>query len=157
MNLYEISKALEDLIDKESGEVSDYDAFLALNMEAEQKKVDTALWIKNLRSDSEQLSAEIKSLKERKDAIDHKADRLTEYLQTFLAGEKISTPKVSVSYRKTKVVETDDEFIGWAAAQAPEYLRVKTEVDKTAIKNDMKAGLEIPHVQMVEHQSMSIK
>ena len=70
----------------------------------------------------------------------------------MLDGQKWKSTKAVVSYRKTQSVVVDD-----LTALKPEFLRVKTEPDKTAIKEVLKAGAEVAGAHLEERQSMSIK
>ena len=48
MKLYEINAALEALVDPETGELMDYDAFEALNLARDEKIEGMALWYKDM-------------------------------------------------------------------------------------------------------------
>lgn len=158
-NLYEINAQIEALfdaaIDPETGEVNEdlYAEMEALQMAREEKIENIGLYIKNLRSDADQIKAEKNALAEREARARAKADRLAEYLKDALAGEKVSTARLSVSYRKTQAVECKD-FLAVPA----EYLRIKDpELDKAAVKEAIKAGGVVPGCELVDRVSMIIK
>lgn len=109
MNIYEIEKAIESLID-ENGEIMDFDAFMELQMARETKIENMALWVKDLTAGAKAIKEEEATLSERRKAIEVKADRLREYIAEMLSGEKFSTPKVSISYRKSAAVEIEDDI-----------------------------------------------
>lgn len=161
MNLYEIDNAILDLIDPETGEVMDYDAFEALQMEREQKIDNMALWIKDLDAEQAALDTEAKKLTERRDAARRKRDRLKEYLARVLDGEKRSTPQYAVSYRNSEACELYDEgaAIMWLVAHGYDdgYVIVKESVSKSAVKELLKRGEEVSGAVLVKRQSMSIK
>ena len=48
MNIYEIDNAMFFLVDEETGEIKDYEAFEEMQMIPEEKIENTALWYKNL-------------------------------------------------------------------------------------------------------------
>ena len=52
MNLYEIDAAITALVDPETGEISDFDAFDQLSMARDQKIENIALYYKNLVADA---------------------------------------------------------------------------------------------------------
>ena len=161
MNIYEIDSAILDLIDPETGEVMDYEAFDALHMEREQKIDNMALWIKDLDAEQAALDNEAKKMTERRDAARRKRDRLKEYLARVLDGEKRSTPQYAVSYRNSEACELYDEgaAIMWLVAHGYDdgYVIVKESVSKTAVKELLKRGEEVSGAVLVKRQSMSIK
>ena len=58
MNLYEIDAAITALVDPETGEVSDFDAFDQLSMARDQKIENMALYYKKLVADAGAYKAE---------------------------------------------------------------------------------------------------
>lgn len=158
MNIYEIDKAITDLIDPETGEIRDFEAFAALSMARDTKIENMALWYKDLSAEAKAIREEEKTLAERRRSAENKADHLKAYINTILAGEKYSTPRVAISWRKSSVVELDDAFLGWADVNAQHLLRDKEpEPDKAAIKEALKNGAEIQFARMVDTTSMQIK
>ena len=115
MNLYEIDNAIMDCVDMETGEIIDIDRLDCLQIERNEKIENIACWIKNLKSDAEQLKAEADNLLQRRRVAENKAESLKTYLQKALEGEKFKTPKVAISYRKTKSVDVTD------ISQLPEW------------------------------------
>ena len=75
--------------------------------EFDQKVENIACFIKNLRADAAALKAEKEALQKRQKAAEAKAESLTRYLSAYLAGAKFSSPKASVTWRKTTRVEMD--------------------------------------------------
>lgn len=161
MNLYEIDRALEELVDTETGEIVDFEQFEALQMEREKKIDNVALWVKNLDAEQAALDAEAKKMTERRDAARRKRDRLKEYLARALDGEKRSTPQYAVSYRNSEACELYDEpaAIMWLVAHGYDdgYVVVKESVSKSAVKELLKKGEEVSGAVLVKRQSMSIK
>lgn len=153
-NLYEIEQAIYACIDFETGEVIDVEALEALNMQREQKLENIACWIKNLRSDEAALKAEADAFKARAQAAQRKRESLERYLSNVLGGEKFTTSRCAVSFRKSASVEVMD-----IAALPETYLRQKTtiEPDKTAIKEALKSGQEVAGCRIVENLNISIK
>lgn len=160
MKLWEIDNALMALFDPETGEIIDSEAWDALLMERTTKLENVTCWIKNLLSDAEAIKAEKDALAAREKAARNKAERLTKWLETALQGEKLSTARCAVSYRKSEAVEIPDEelFIMYADKECNDLLTYKPPVpNKTAIKAALKEGRFIPGVELVTRQNISIK
>ena len=161
MNLYEIDQAILDLVDKETGEILDYEAFTELKMAKEEKIEGMALWHKNLTAEATAIRAEEISLAERRKVLEKKAASLKEYLTELLSGSKFSTARVACSFRKSKAVEITDEaeFIRqMEQTQHFEFLKYSAPtVNRTEITNAIKAGKEVPGAQLIEKNNLSIK
>ena len=158
MNIYEIDNAMFSLIDEETGEIKDYEAFEELQMQKEEKIENTALWYKNLVAESKAIREEEKALAERRKSLENKAENLKNFINRTLDGNKFSTSKVAISYRKSTAVEVDDEFIDYAMKNKNDLLTFKRpEPNKTVIKGMLQGGFDIPHAELVERNNMSIK
>lgn len=158
MNIYEIDNEMLSLIDEETGEIKDYEAFEELQMQKEEKIENTALWYKNLVAESKAIREEEKALAERRKSLENKAENLKNFVNRTLNGNKFSTSKVAISYRKSTAVEVDDEFIDYAMKNNNDLLTFKRpEPNKTVIKGMLQGGFDIPHAELVERNNMSIK
>jgi len=163
VKLYEINEAIEAIIDQafdeETGEILNEELFAQLEelQDAREDKIEgVALWIKNLSAEAEAIKAEKLTLEKRQRSAERKAESLKGFLKWALAGEKFKTPKVAVSYRRSKSVEVEPDFDIRTLDDA--YLRFKDpELNKTAIKEALEAGAEIPGVRLTENQSIQIK
>ena len=113
-----------------------------------------ALYIKNLKSEAEAIKSEVESLKSRADIKKKKAERLTDYLDKILCGEKFETPKVALSYRKSTSVNIENEEI-----IPDEFMTIKTEKkpNKVAIAKSLKNGETVIGCELVEKQNLQIK
>lgn len=152
MTLYEIDTKISKCIDCETGEVLDLDKLSGLAMERENKLEDVALWIKNLDATTKAIKAERDALKERQEQAEHKALALREWLSKALDGEKMETPKVKVSYRKSTAVEVDDRLPKkWCSK------KIVYTPDKVAIKTAIQNGKRITGAKIVERQNIQIK
>jgi len=156
MTLFEINeqiqKAIELGFDPETGEILDASALEQLQMDRDEKIESICLYIKDLTAEAKALADEAKALSERKERSAKKAESLKNYLQAMLDGQKWKSSKAAVSYRKTQSVVVDD-----LEALKPEFLRIKKEADKTAIKEVLKAGAAVSGAHLEEKQSMSVK
>ena len=156
-NLYEIKLALatyEMEFDPETGEWINEDELDALNMERDEKIENILLWVKNLKADAKAIKDEEDALKARRKALENKAEHLMDYVALGLDGEKFSTPRVAVQWRKTESVEILDE-----AAVPDEFLKVAKTPMKDNIKKYLKAheGEEVSWATLRHRNSMSIK
>lgn len=153
-SLYEIDQAIMDCIDTETGEILDYEKLNGLQMQRDKKVEGVACWIKNLVADAAAYKAEKEAFAERERVAARKAERLKEWLVMALEGQKFSSSRCAVSFRRSETVEVDD-----AQRIPPNLLRVKTTVDpdKTAIKTMLKAGQEIEGCRLVEKLNPQVK
>lgn len=150
--LYEINEQIAGLVDPETGEIADFEAFEKLNLDLDTKIKNIALWIVNLRSDAEQLEEQEKKFRDRKTAAKNKAESLKNLLDGFLSGEKRSFPEVVISYRKSEQVTVDDD-----AKLDDRFLWIKTEIDKTALKDALKHGESIEGARLEVKNNIQIK
>lgn len=163
--LYEIDKNLYQLlefdmvVDEETGEIlfeeSDIDNLL---LSRDEKIENTGCYIKNLLSDIEQLKAEEKSLKERRQTKEKKVERLKKYLadsMLLFGDKKFETPRVALSFRKSKQVEIDEGVV-----LPEEFIKVKVEKspDKTKLKDAiLKQGESFEGVRIIEKENLQLK
>ncbi len=158
LSIYEINKAILELVDEETGELTDYEAFENLQMAKEEKIENLCLWIKDLNAEAKAIKEEKDNLAKRQKTVENKMASVKAFLTTVLCGEKFKTPKVVVSYRKSEKVEIAEGFMEWAKANAKELLTLKEpEVSLTAIKEAIKSGREIPFASIVSNSSIQIK
>lgn len=154
MNLFEINQQISECVDFETGEIIDIEKLEALSMERDSKIENVACWIKNLEDDIRGLDAQEKAFKERKEKAKKKVESLKKYLSGALDGQKFSTARCMVSFRRTSKVNVLDESIIPA-----EYMteKVTREPNKTAIGAAIKAGGEIPGCELVQNISPTVK
>lgn len=109
--------------------------------------------IRQLKSKSELIKAEIKRLQEIAKHYENSAEKLSDrLLQSVINHGAIKTDFVSISTRKSKSVSITDE-----AVIPAEFLRVKTEPNKTAIKEAIESGMEVEGALIVENYSLNIR
>ena len=157
MTVYEIDCAILDLVDEETGEVKDFEAFEQLQMERGKKIDNIGCWIKDLHAEVNAIGEEMKALKKRAEQSQKKADSLTGYLERILNGSTWKSPRLSVSYRASKAtVVTDEDALRTAH---PELMR-RTETwkpDLTAIKEFINENGEVPFAHIEERTKLEIK
>lgn len=160
MTLYEIAQEMATLIDPETGEIRDFEAFEELQMAREEKIDNTAKWIIDLEAEAKMVKERADELTERARATKKKAERLREFLQEYLQGEKRKTADYTIGYRRTEAVEITDEnrAVAWLMEHRDDALTYQApKISKTAVKEILKAGEEVPGAELVERQSMSIR
>lgn len=153
-NLWEIDQAILACVDTETGEIIDAEALDSLIMQRTQKIEAVALWIKNLRADAAAYKAEKTAFFDREKAATKKADQLEAWLAKALQGDKFSTYRCAVSFRRSEKVDITDESL-----IPKEFLKeaVTYTPDKTAIKQAIKAGVEVGGCVLTENYNAQIK
>lgn len=152
--LYEIDQGILSCLDAETGEIIDPELLNALLMEREAKIEGVALWIKNLESDALAYKAEKDAFAEREAQAKKKIEGLKKWLAEALEGQKFSTAKCAVSFRKSTKLEVLD------ADSIPKELMVETvtvKPDANAIKALLKQGVEVSGCVLVENLNTQIK
>lgn len=156
-NLYEIRREIADFefeVDPETGELLNALSWDALNMAFDEKVENIACFIKNLTSDIAAFKAEEDQLAKRRKSTERKVEYLKRLLLDNMDGQKFSTTRCAVSFKRSIAVQVDDvEHI------PAELLRVKTTIEpnKTAIKDALKAGQEISGCKLIENTNIQIK
>ena len=165
MKLYELVQKQRELLDyiaaldAEDLELSDAvgDTLDDLNGMIEDKAEAVAAFIFESQADSAALKQEEQRLAERRRLNDAKVERMKTYLHDMLddAGlDKVKGLKYTVGFRKSQAVDVLD------LDTVPESLkRTKTivEADKTAIKDALKRGVDVPGALLIDKRNLSIK
>jgi len=160
MNLYEIRSEMFALVDNETGEIRDFDAWEELALSREEKRDSTASWIKSLDAEANAVEEEARRLTERRNALRRKAERLREYLAADLDGTAWKNNHHDIRFRKSTAVEITDETrcVAYLMEHHDEALSYQTpKISKTACKEIINAGEEIPGAELVERHSIQIK
>ena len=145
-SLYDIDTRLYSLLDEETGEITDVEAFEKIQLERDEKIENIALWVKKLK-------AEKLAFAERQKAAEKKIDSLKRLLSDALGGQSFKTARVALSFRKSSEVQIDD-----IEELSDEYLRYKApEPDKTAIKAAINEGKEVAGAKLVSKINLQIK
>ena len=157
MTLFDINKAILEFdyeIDEETGEILNAEELDALELARDEKIEGVGLWIKNLQAEAEAVKKEKDAMADRQRRLEKKAESLKNYLAWALKGEKFSTPRIAMSWRKSESVLIpdesllDDRFVNIQMIKKP---------DKKLIKDTLKAGLEVPGAELVTKQNLQIK
>lgn len=157
MNLYqiksELANAIDECVDKNTGLIMNPERIEKLQMDLATKRENVALYIKNQVAYINAIDAEIKNLNARKRVADIKAKWLKQYLADDLQGEKFSTPKVAISFRKSETLQVNDYSSIPSAYLQPQ----DPKVDKMALKKLIKSGAVFNGVELVSKQNIIIK
>lgn len=162
MKLYEIPeeyrKVLEGVqVDEETGEILGTDALVEFAGDLNETIKNTGLYLFELDSEAQQIDAQIKRLKARKDGMKRRADTLKNLMLDAMTSsglKKVSDPLVTVYLRKSTAAIVDNmELI------PKDLLRVKVETspDLVAISKTIKSGIEVPGAHLEERQNVNIK
>lgn len=165
MKLYEINKEIEkimDNIENDDGTLSIENSSLLdqLQIEKESKLLDVACWIKKLKYESESLKSEAQNLTDRRKSIDRKIESLENYISINLEDKKIkiSDSRTKISFRRSEFVDQLSENINFN--DFPEdCFKIETayKINKPAISEKIKSGLEVPCFQISERYNLQIK
>lgn len=162
MKLYEIPeeyrKVLEGVqVDEETGEILGTDALVEFAGDLNETIKNTGLYLFELDSEAQQIDAQIKRLKARKDGMKRRADTLKNLMLDAMTSsglKEVSDPLVTVYLRKSTATIVDNmELI------PKDLLRVKVETspDLVAISKTIKSGIEVPGAHLEERQNVNIK
>lgn len=160
MRLYEIDqnlRALWNKIAEQEGEITEEDmqALEQLELAKNDKIEGYGVIIRELESEIDDCSNEIKRIKEIADRKKKCLERLKNGLQEFMLNneiDKFESLKVRVSFRKSQALEIEE------GAELPDNLmRVKKEPDKTAIKDFIVNGGELKGVFLIDRKNIQIK
>lgn len=160
-NLYELEAQIQAcikiddgrVVDTETGEIMDLEAFEKLKLARSKKIENLCLYIKNENAMAEMIKAEKQKLDARQKAHEREAFRCKAFLAEFLNGERFESALVKVSYRNSKSVVIDD-----LQAIPEEYLKYSDpEPRKTDISKAIQQGIDIPGASLQEKKNMIIK
>jgi hypothetical protein len=163
LKIYEINEemqALDGLLDSwasnHEGDISDFplnDELERLEGEREEKLLNLAVWVKDLKAEAEAFTNEIKRLQGRQKALINKSERIKEFIDYNLQkGEKLSDTRAVLSYRKSTQVVLDVPVEDLPKS----VIKITLAPDKTLIKEMIKSGdCDYAHIQ--ENQSLQIK
>lgn len=161
MRLYEIPFALrKELelieIDEETGEILGANNLDQIEGEAAEKIENTGLYVRELNAEIAALKVEADRLNERRRSLENKSERIKALLLPAVEamGGKVKGAMLTVSIGTTKSVELDENALN---ILPDEFVRVKREADKTAIKAAISSGRVIDGARIVENKSIRMR
>lgn len=160
-SLFNITQEAQDLVlGLIEGELTEQlENALTINQnELQEKSINYAWAIKSIEADIDTIDAEIERLKalktSRTNAIERMKSAVLEAL-TIYGIEKVTSPTLNLSVRlNPESVEIVNEY------QVPDIYRkekVTVSIDKTAIKEAIKSGLEVPGAVLDRKKRLEIK
>lgn len=159
--LYEITgryKALEELLGED--ELTDEAIKKGLSQiegELEDKVTNIVRIIKNLDGDAKSIKEEVARLSKRRKTYENNIKRLREYIEFSLKDlnmNKVKTPyfTVSLSTRVKPKIE-DESLLNDKYFDIEEIRKVNNKI----LTSDLKEGIEIKGVELIEVQSLNIR
>jgi len=157
--LYEISNALvglEEIMD-EDNDPQLYEYLDSIKMELTQKVDNIVMRLRTLELTSKAVDTEIDRLDSLKKYYDRRGQKLKSYLAhnlQMIGKDRLETEKAVLSFRKSETTDILDEKL-----IPQEYKTVKTteSINKTAIKEAINGGVEVPGAVVTPHKSLQIK
>lgn len=125
--------------------------------ELSDKARAVAFVIRAIEAEAEAEKAWAKTAMDKAKSLQNRADGLREYLSGAMLAcglEKVSSPGISLSFRKSEAVNIFDQ-----SAIPAEYMAEPKppEPNKTAIKADLKEGVIIPGASLEVRHNLQIK
>lgn len=156
---------IEDVVEyKENMLQAWFDTLEGIETEFDISVEATALYIKELIALANAIDIEIRKLELRKEAYKNRAERLKKYLLASMQNmnrKKVETARVVVTTRnnaESVAITEESLFKEWAMEHDDSLLSYqKPKISKTAVKNAIKDGRDIPYAQLVRTQSVIIK
>ena len=156
-NLFEYNEKIDEIMANaidENGAVIDAELVAeldSLQMERDEKIDNIIKFYKSRKAMAEALKAEKKAIGDRQKTAENECESIKRYLGAALAGKKWESTAGKISFRSTKEVHVDS-----LDAIPKDYLRVKIEPNKTAIKDAILKDGEIIEGAWVEEKTNTI-
>jgi TPR repeat protein len=152
----QIEALLNASVDRETGEIvpEALAEIEALEGERDAKALAIAAYAHGQGVEADAVRAQAKRLAERAARHERHAERLVEYLQSHLPdGTTLRDPRVEIIWRTSTAVEVDVD-----PTELPEdYVRIRCEADKPALKAALAAGEQIKGVRLVKRRTLAIR
>lgn len=169
MKLYQINQELLDVIDKQTGEITDVDLFEQLEMDKKEKIHNTAKYLMHLDNQIDLIKKEEKRLADYRKSVEKKNDDLRNYLKRNMEIDGVKkyefdTLKVSIHKNtpKTKYaegfLENTDEYSILQKAEK-DYKQAKADFSdmKADLKTRLKKGEKIDGARLEQDTHLDIK
>lgn len=159
MKLYEINQQIRDLLEQTDDDgclpESALDELVGLNQARELKLEAIACIIKEKKATANELKAEEQQLAKRRKTLENDIDRMEQYLDNNLGGEKFETARCVVSYRKSEAVVIDDEKK--LLPYRKYWVTPEPTLSKKLLGEDIKSGTEIPGAHIETRRNLQIR
>lgn len=149
MNLYELAEQYEEIVNMPIETEEDWEEFARLLDDAagqiEEKVCSIGYVIRTLVHHEAAVAIEIDWLKKKRQVIQNKVARLKQYAREGL--EAANLKKATDGIISVRRQQSPGSVV--ITAEVPhEYMRVKEEVDKSRISEELKAGQELPFAHL---------
>ena len=158
-NMYALTKAYEEVQSLAENGEDVTDTLLSLEGDIEVKAENTHKVIKMFAYNNTAIDEEIKRLQEIKKHNENAVERLKtgiENMMIALNKSELKTPLFSAKWVKNppKVVITDETNVH---AKYLTYIPATTTVNKNALKEDLKNGIELPFAHLEQGRRLDLK
>ena len=158
-NMYALTKAYEEVQALAENGEDVTDTLLSLEGDIEVKAENTHKVIKMFAYNNAAIDEEIKRLQEIKKHNETAVERLKtgiENMMIALNKSELKTPLFSAKWVKNppKVVITDEKNVH---AKYLTYIPATTTVNKNALKEDLKNGIELPFAHLEQGRRLDLK
>ena len=158
-NMYALTKAYEEVQALAENGEDVTDTLLSLEGDIEVKAENTHKVIKMFAYNNTAIDEEIKRLQEIKKHNETAVERLKtgiENMMIALQKSELKTPLFSAKLVKNppKVVITDEKNV---SAKYLTYIPATTTVNKNALKEDLKNGIELPFAHLEQGRRLDLK
>lgn len=161
MSLLDIANNYEEFLNNlefdENGNLIGLDKIDELSNEFGEKAENVAQYIKEMDYRAEALKKEEQAIAERRKQAEAKRDNLKKYLTmcfSIVGQDRLETDKVKITFRRSEAVNiTDPEQV------SEDYKKIdfKVVIDKTAVKEAIKAGQTVYGAELVVNNNIQIK
>ena len=157
MNLYELSSSYRAIQEMDLDEETLRDTLDSIIGEAEPKAENIVKWIRNLKGENTAIKEEETRLKNKRITNENKIKALSLYLEDFLKNSRLTRLKtelftISLQNNPPSVEVYDATLI------PPKYLIEQLPtIDKQAIKELLKNGIEVPGAELKQTEGLRIR
>lgn len=161
--LYQLSEQYRGLLALDAEEVPEEairDTLEALTGDIQEKSTNVAAYCRNLEAAADAIDDAAKQMKERASKVRKRAESIRAYLLHNMQACEIS--KIESPYFTLAVKKNPPSVVVFDAKQIPDsYMRQKPapppEPDKTAIKQALQAGADVPGCTLEQGVRLEIK
>ncbi|MCE5735866.1 siphovirus Gp157 family protein [Staphylococcus pseudintermedius] len=159
-NLFDLNKnelAILEMLENEELSFNDVKDTLDAIKDEQKRKYDAMQkMILSLKGDVNTLKEREKALSKRRKSYENKIKSLQNYMldsMRFKGETKFKTEEFTYFIRKSETTQIEDENV------IPEKYKVEQapKIDKTQIKKDIKAGIEVAGASLVENESLGVR
>lgn len=162
MNLYEVSARYQQLLDKEEYTTEEMQELESLHGSLEESCINRGKYIRNLEGEAEMVDKAIHHMQERSTALWNKAERQRERLALLMRSNNIdrikSSPLFSLRVKENPVSVDDFDTsaipVGYWVEITPNPVR---RIDKTAIRDAIESGKDVPGARLVRKLKIEFK